>query len=223
MRHSHAVTFGEMPGEVNMHRGAHLAGVIRDETKHDPSRGFVGGFLMTTVPFSPDVLAQILYPGGWGRELTRVLENYDHLAGVMLIGEDLPMADNRITLHDTEKDQLGLPVPVINYEYHSNTKKMQAYALDRAASLYRSLGATEIHNMVDVLPSTHNMGTARIGHDPANSVCNTWGQSHDIDNLFISDGSLFPSAACENPTLTIVAMVLRQAEYLVGEINRGNI
>jgi choline dehydrogenase-like flavoprotein len=65
------------------------------------------------------------------------------------------------------------------------------------------------------------MGTARMGKDPKTSVCNPWGQTHDIENLFISDGSVFPTVGCENPTLTIVALALRQADYVYEQINRN--
>ena len=65
------------------------------------------------------------------------------------------------------------------------------------------------------------MGTARMGNDPKTSVCNAWGQTHDVRNLFVSDGSLFPSVGCENPTLTIVALALRQADYLAGQLARN--
>lgn len=223
MRHNIDVAIGEMPGEVNMHRGAHLAGIIRDERVHEPSRGFSGGFMMYTVPFSPDVLASLLKPGGWGRDLTAILENYDHLAGMMLMGEDLPEEGNRISLHERETDNYGLPVPVIRYESHPNSVNMQEYAMGKAESLYRSLGAKKVHRMMNVLPAGHNMGTARIGKDPRQSVCNPWGQTHDIANLFVSDGSLFPTSGCENPTLTIVALVLRQAKYLAEQLNSGHI
>lgn len=221
MRHLIAVVMAEMPGAVNMHRGAHQAGIVTDEGIHDPKRGFAGGFNMITVPFSPSVLARMLYPGGWGRDLTRILENYDHLAGMMVMGEDLPRPDNRISLHASEKDAHGLPVPVVRYVDHPNTLAMQDYALKKAAELYRTLGAEQVHNMVNVLPSGHNMGTARIGTDPTKSVCNPWGQTHDIPNLFVSDGSLFPTSACANPTLTIVALVMRQARYLTEQLKQG--
>ena len=75
----------------------------------------------------------------------------------------------------------------------------------------------------DVFPAAHNLGVARIGHDPATSVCNPWGQTHDIDNLFVSDGSLMPTVGCENPTLTIVALVLRQADYIQQQFEKGAI
>jgi choline dehydrogenase-like flavoprotein len=62
-----------------------------------------------------------------------------------------------------------------------------------------------------------------MGQDPSGSVCNRWGQAHDIDNLFISDGSVFPSAGCANPTLTIVALALRQGDYLAEQLDRGHV
>ena len=67
------------------------------------------------------------------------------------------------------------------------------------------------------------MGVARMGYDPATSVCNPWGQTHDIENLFISDGSVFPTSGCSNPTLTIVSLVLRQADYIVDQLESGGI
>ena len=84
----------------------------------------------------------------------------------------------------------------------------------KGRSVYESLGAESVHDLVDVFPATHNMGTARMGTDSASSVCNQWGQTHDVRNLFVSDGSLFTSAGCENPTLTIVALALRQGDYI---------
>jgi choline dehydrogenase-like flavoprotein len=74
-----------------------------------------------------------------------------------------------------------------------------------------------------MFPATHNMGVARMGEDPTTSVCNPWGQTHDIDNLFISDGSLFPTSGCANPTLTIISLVLRQADHIESELKAGTI
>ena len=214
MRHIIAGIVGDMPGAVNLHRGAHQAGVVRDESGFDPERGFVGGVLYLTVPFAPEIFARLLKPGAWGEEITATLERYDHLAAMLLHGEDLPRESNQITLHPTRRDQYGLPVPVIHYEHHPNSMRLLKYALDRGKQLYEALGAREVHEMVNVFPATHNLGTARMGTDAKTSVCNPYGQTHDIENLFVSDGSLFPSVGCENPTLTIVALALRQADYL---------
>ncbi len=173
------------------------------------------------MPFTPEIFARLLIPGAWGERIAAVLEKYDHLAAMLVHGEDMPRETNRITLHPTRKDQYGLPVPVIHYEEHPNSKRLQTYALRQGRRIYEALGATEVFEMVDVFPATHNMGTARMGNDPRTSVCNPYGQTHDIDNLFVSDGSLFPSAGCENPTLTIVALALRQADYLYRQLERN--
>lgn len=214
MRHVLAVVAGLMPGPVNMHRGTHQAGIIMDERGHDPKRGFSGGLLFQTVPFAPEFFARLLKPGAWGEEITAILERYDHLATLLVHGEDMAQESNQITLHPSRKDQYGLPVPVIHYEKHPNSIRVLDYALDKGRKIYKSLGAEQTFDIVDVFPATHNMGTARMGTNPKTSVCNRWGRTHDIENLYICDGSLFPSVGCENPTLTIVSLALRQADYL---------
>ena len=77
----------------------------------------------------------------------------------------------------------------------------------------RALNAEKVHNMVNVFSATHNMGAARIVVERNTSVCNEWGQTHEIDNFFL-DGSLFASAGCENSTSIIVALVFRQADHI---------
>ena len=223
MRHMIAGVVGRMPGEVNIHRGAHQAGIIKDERGYNPDRGFVGGILMLTVPFAPEIFAKFLQPNGWGPEYADILAHYNHLAAMLIHGEDLPQASNRITLHEQKVDGYGLPIPVVHYEEHPNTAKLREYALARGRSVYEALGAKDVYDMVNVFPATHNMGTARMGSDRETSVCNRWGQTHDVDNLFVSDGSLFTSAGCENPTLTIVALALRQADHIAGRVGRGEL
>ena len=217
MRHVITALVGIMPGEVHMYKGAQIAGVVRDETRNDPSRGFFGGFQIHTVPFTPGYLANTMLPGKWGKEFTDIMEQYRNFAGVMLMGEDLPCPDNRINLHPQRRDRYGLPVPVVHYRHHPNNRAMIKYAMDRARKMYESLGATRLFEML-AFPATHNMGTARMGDDPATSVCDRWGRTHDIGNLYVSDGSLFPSAGCENPTITIIALVLRQAEHILDRL-----
>ena len=223
MRHVIACLVGIMPGQVRQHRGAIQAGIIYDERYHDEGRGFFGGLLFETVSFTPESMARFIKPGSWGRAYTELLEQYDRMAALLIVGEDPPMGTNSITLHPTRKDGYGLPVPVVHYEQHDNSGKMLRYALDRGRRIYEALGAEQVLELVEVFPATHNMGTARMGDDPAASVCNRWGQTHDLDNLFISDGSLFPTSGCANPTLTIIALALRQAEYLTSLIRSNSI
>ena len=222
MRHVMGMIFGVMPGEVHMYKGTTCAGVIRDEVKHDTSRGFSGGFQYHLLAVSPEQIANYWEPSGWGRDYAEKLRLYKNLSGVIVTGEDPPQQSNRITLHPTERDQFGLPIAVVHYERHENTNAMLDYAYQRGRQMYESLGATEVFTW-DSFGATHNMGTARMGDDPAISVCNKWGQTHDIPNLFISDGSLFTSSGCANPTLTIISLMLRQADYLAGLLEDGKL
>lgn len=84
------------------------------------------------------------------------------------------------------------------------------------------MGATDVYEL-PAYPATHDMGTNRMHTDPARGVVNGYGQAHDIGNLFVSDGSLFTSSAACNPTLTIVALAIRQADYIAKEMNAQNI
>lgn len=222
MTHFTIVVISLMPKPVNFHRGTQMAGVVRDEMKHDRSRGFWGGYSINPVPFPPEFLARHLDYGAWGEELTATLEKYDHLAGLMMMGEDPPQADNRVTLDDADKDQYGLAVPVVHYRDHPNTERMKAHAYQRGKAIHKALGASKSYE-IGTLPATHNLGTARMSENSKQGVCNGWGQTHDIENLFVSDGSLFSTSGCANPTLTIVALALRQADYIKQQIVQGRI
>ncbi|MEX2525287.1 MAG: GMC family oxidoreductase [Gammaproteobacteria bacterium] len=222
MRHVLAAVVAVMPGKVAMYKGAQVAGYIHDERRHDTSRGFTGGFILHTVPFSPETMAGLLMQGEWGEDFVRKMNSYENMAGCMMVGEDLPESTNRITLHPTKKDRAGLPVPVVHYRFHDNSRAMQEYFVKVCHKLYGSLGAEDFIDQ-RLFPATHNMGVARMGEDPKTSVCNPWGQTHDVDNLFISDGSVFPTSGSANPTLTIVSLVLRQADYIAGELERGTL
>ncbi len=136
------------------------------------------------------------------------------------MGEDPPQASNRIVLHPTERDQYGLPVPVLEYTMHPNSVAMQRHANGKTTELYESLGATDIRAAEGEVSACHNMGVARMSASPDDGVTNRWGQTHDISNLFVSDGSVFTSSAAANPTLTIVALAIRQANHIAERMSR---
>jgi choline dehydrogenase-like flavoprotein len=218
MRHMGNFSFAVMPGPVNFHRGTRIAGLVSDEHRHDPSRGFAGGYLLEANTSPPEWTAAF---AGWGVEASHWMERYTHLAGILLIGEDPPQADNRIRLHPTDRDEIGLPVPVLEYRHHPNTTAMLRHAAGKARQLYQSLGAEDIRdNSHDLGGGCHNMGVARMSERPEDGVTNRWGQAHDVDNLFVSDGSLFSTSGAPNPTLTIVALAIRQAEHIASRMNR---
>ena len=111
-----------------------------------------------------------------------------------------PAADTAtaISLHPTEKDQHGLPVPVVHFTDHANDFAMRNHAFKAGRAIYESLGATEVFELPP-FPSTHNMGTCRQSENPRDGVCNSYGQAHDIPNLFISDGSQFTASGGGEP------------------------
>lgn len=222
MRHTTGSVFAIFKDPVHMYRGTVMAGYIGDEAKFDPSRGFAGGFEFETISLGLPFAAAFLNPGAWGRDYTRQLDQFNNMAGMWIVGEDLPQETNRITLHPTEKDQFGLPIPNVHYDDHPNDAAMRNYAYKRGADVYNAVGATQIIE-VPPYPSTHNLGSARQSENPRDGVCNKWGQCHDVKNLFISDGSQFTSGGGENPTLTIVTLAIRQADFIASESAKRNI
>nr|WP_320134629.1 GMC family oxidoreductase [uncultured Amphritea sp.] len=222
MRHVTGSVYGVFEKPVNMHRGTTMAGIIQDESEHNPKRGFVAGYEMETISLGLPFLAAFLNPGSWGKEFTGELDNYENMAGMWLVGEDMPQETNRITLNHEVKDQYGLPVANVHVTDHPNDVAMREHAYKQGAAVYESIGALNTIR-VPPYPSTHNLGTNRMSLNAKDGVVNGWGQSHDIANLFISDGSQFTTGATENPTLTIVALAIRQSEYIAREMAAMNI
>lgn len=220
MRHTTGSVYAVFDKPVNMYRGTTMAGIITDESRNDPSRGFVGGYEMETLSLGLPFMAAFLDPGAWGREFTSALDRYDHMAGMWLVGEDMPQQSNAVTLHPTEKDQFGLPIPHVHFDDHPNDVAMRDHAYRQGMALYDAVGAVRTFP-TPPYPSTHNLGTNRMSDKARDGVVNKWGQAHDIDNLFVSDGSVFTTGAAENPTLTIVALALRQADYIADRMSQG--
>ena len=219
MHHTAALAFGIFDKPVNMYRGITTPGTVFDEMGHDETRGFAGGYLIEAVSLGLPFMSVLADPTGWGQDYAQFLESYDHMAGVLLNGEDMPQGNNRVSLHDEETDQYGLPAPVVHVEEHPNETAMRDHFFGKASELFEAVGARHVHKTVP-LSATHNLGTCRMSDDPDTGVVNAWGRSHEIQNLFISDGSQFTSSTCENPTLTIVALAIRQAEHIAGEMSR---
>ncbi len=222
MRHMTGSVYAVFDKPVRMWRGTTMAGIIQDEAEHNPSRGFAGGYEMETVSLGLPFMAAFLNPGAWGRSFTTALDAYENMAGMWLVGEDMPQETNRVTLNPEVKDQWGLPVPNVNYSDHPNDIAMREHAYRQGAAIYDAVGATRTFP-TPPYPSTHNLGTNRMSADPKDGVVNKWGQTHDIANLFISDGSQFTTSASENPTLTIVALAIRQADHIAEEMSKGNL
>ncbi len=142
-------------------------------------------------------------------------------------GEQLPDPDNRVTLHPSRRDQWGNPVAVMNVTYGENERIMLEEARTDAIAMLEAAGCTDIRsgevNLTKPGNRIHEMGSARMGRDPATSVLNGWCQAHDVDNLFVTDGSFMASAACQNPSLTYMAFSARAANYAADLIADGTL
>jgi choline dehydrogenase-like flavoprotein len=217
--HTGGFVWGILEKPIYFWRGATLAGIVEDETKNDPKRGFVGGYHLELAALDLPSLPLAGFPHTlWGRELGFIMEHYRSMAGVFINGEDMPRATNRITLNPQVKDAFGLPVANIHMDDHDNNVAMRTHAQRQAKALYEAVGAIRVVNSRQT-PATHNMCTARMNRDPRDGVANAHGQTHDIPNLFISDGSAMSTPGSANPTLTIVALALRQAEFIAQQMS----
>ncbi|MEO9649796.1 MAG: GMC family oxidoreductase [Roseobacter sp.] len=222
MRHMTGSVYGVFDKPVKMWRGTTMAGIVQDESRHDPERGFVGGYELETLSLGLPFMAAFLDPGAWGREFTSALDSYENMAGMWIVGEDMPQETNRVTLNHEVKDQWGIPVVNVHFDDHPNDIAMRTHAYQQGQAIYDAVGATRTFP-TPPYPSTHNLGTNRMSEDPRDGVVNKWGQTHDVENLFISDGSQFTTGAAENPTLTIVALAIRQADHLAKELANGTL
>jgi len=222
MRHTTGSVYGVFEKPVHMYRGTTMAGIITDEARHDPSRGFAGGYELETLSLGLPFMAAFLDPGGWGRTFASAMDSYDHMAGMWIVGEDMPQEQNAIKLHAELKDQYGMAIPDVWFTDHPNDEAMRNHAYKQGMALYEAVGATRTFP-TPPYPSTHNLGTNRMSEKAEDGVVNKWGQTHDIKNLFVSDCSQFTTGAAVNPTLTIVALAIRLADYIAQEMAAGNI
>ncbi|HET9580040.1 MAG TPA: GMC family oxidoreductase [Usitatibacter sp.] len=222
MRHMTGSVYAVFKEPVRMYRGTTMAGIIQDEQVNNPKRGFVGGYEMETLSLGLPFMAAFLDPGAWGPDFTWAIDRYPNMAGMWLVGEDMPRETNRVTLNASVKDKHGLPVPNVHFDDHDNDIAMRNHAYTQGEHVYKAAGAVRTFR-TPPYPSTHNLGTCRMSDKPRDGVCNKHGQAHDVANLFISDGSQFTTGGGENPTLTIVTLAIRQADYIASQMSQGAI
>ncbi|MFL2856272.1 MAG: GMC oxidoreductase [Pseudohongiellaceae bacterium] len=140
-------------------------------------------------------------------------------------GEQLPNPNNRVTLHPTKTDKWGNPQALFDVSYGENEHTMLEEARKDAVAMLEAAGCTDINsNPVNLtVPGNriHEMGSARMGNDPSNSVLNKWCQAHDVPNLFITDGAFMTSAACQNPSISYMAFTARACDYAVKKLEEN--
>lgn len=163
--------------------------------------------------FGADLKNALTVPGAWK-------------IGITGFGECLPYADNRVTLNQERKDAFGLPTLNIDAEWKENEKIMRKDIKDSAAEMLEASGFKNVKmydNRNNIGLGIHEMGTARMGKDPKTSVLNKWNQVHEVPNVFVTDGAAMTSSACQNPSLTYMALTARAANHAVEELKKMNL
>jgi choline dehydrogenase-like flavoprotein len=212
--------FDEDLGSTHGVWGQHLHSLEFYET--DASRGFVRGAKWGLQPTGGPVSMTRAYPWGeenaiWGEAFhAGIRKRLGHSAMWGIIAEDLPDDKNRVVLDPELKDGDGIPAPKIIYRMSENSFRLLDFHVKRAKESLEAAGAYETV-IAPLIRETgwHLLGTCKMGTDPATSVVDAWGRTHDIPNLFIFDGSIWPTSSGMNPTATIAAMSLRCADHLV--------
>ncbi|RBL89975.1 GMC oxidoreductase [Chitinophaga flava] len=143
--------------------------------------------------------------------------------GLMGFGECLPYKENTVSLDHSVKDAWGQPVLKINCEFKDNEMQMRKDMASEAVAMLEAAGLKNVRSFDrESYPgmAIHEMGTARMGRDPKTSVLNEWNQVHAVKNVFVTDGACMTSSACQNPSLTYMALTARAADHAVKELKR---
>jgi choline dehydrogenase-like flavoprotein len=213
-------TVGYRPNGIYVPRFRNLNG--RDEdAEFLRGYGFQGGasrldwaaMSSRTPGFGADFKNNLREPGPWNM----------HFSG---FGEILPNPDNGVSLHPTLKDRFGIPQVRFNTAYRENEKKMIDDIMHQGTEMLKAAGATNIYTNPGQMimgRGVHEMGTARMGDDPKESVLNRWNQAHDVPNLFVTDGACMTSASCVNPSITYMALTARAANHAAELVASGTL
>jgi choline dehydrogenase-like flavoprotein len=178
---------------------------------------------------------------GWGNERQRISDAYGVGADFkealtepgdwhMMLGgwgEQLPHPENKATLSKTQKDKWGLPLLEFDCMFRENEKAMRKDMMQGAVEMLEKAGLKNIESYNDETSypglCIHEMGTARMGNDPKTSVLNKWNQLHEVKNVFNTDGACMTSSACQNPSITYMALTARACDYAVTELKKQNL
>lgn len=223
MMHPYSAVVGTFEDEIGTTQGAygHLLHSL-EFYETDESRGFVRGAKWGLMPTGGAMEMTRAFPWGdnqdlWGANFNEtVRERLNHSATWGIIAEDLPEEHNRVELSSSLVDEHGLPSVKVHYETSENSRRLLAFHVERAKESFLEAGAKK----VTVAPHIRNtgwhlLGTAKMGVSAEDSVVDHSGRAHTVSNLYIVDGSTWPTSAGVNPTATVVAMALRTAELII--------
>ena len=221
---------GLHPEPLGSHRGLPADLICWDYNAPDAIPGIVGGCRFGSGIAEADLIGPIAYAtravGGWGKDhKRRMRESFGRALGVGAIGESLPNAGSFIDLDPLAKDGQGMPKARIHSRLDETELKRLSFMATKTREILKASGVPELFEefgAYDAFNATHVFGTCRMGTDPATSVVDPFLRSHRWRNLYIADGSVFPSSGGgEGPSLTISALALRTAAHVAGAARRG--
>ena len=235
MGHTSARTAGLFPNDNAADTDLLTNGIYGDEFyRSQPGRGFARGFRLGSLGYLGPVPPAVgdgpsssastvpaamrtgrIVPVAWGAAHHAAFqERVSHTVSIGVSGEELPDEGNRLELHPTLTDDMGIPAPKLVYKRSENTHKLLNFGMERSKELLLAAGATKILSSEIAMGGHHLMGTARMGNDPSRSVVDKWGRAHDVKNLFVIDGGVFTTSGAVTPTSTIQAIALRTADFI---------
>ncbi|HKG49289.1 MAG TPA: GMC family oxidoreductase [Actinomycetales bacterium] len=219
--HEYSASVGTFDDPVNAWAGGGYVSASSFEFYgHDESRGHVSGGHIAAAGVGIPLPINWGLPGRptWGAEAKQVdREYFSHSMAVAMVLHDMPQHDNRVDLDDEVTDAWGLPVARITLTPHENDLAQGRFLVDRCGEILEAAGAKGVDRVYAERVTgncSHQHGTARMGHDPQTSVLDADCRAHEVENLYVVDGSPFPTATGANPTLTIMANAWRVAEHI---------
>ncbi len=221
MTHSNHAVWGIMEDEIRWYKGPPSMAVCEHWNYEDCGKDFYGGYaFMSQGPLPIDHAKGLVSSTGmFGAKLRQHMALYNHMAGLKIVGEAEPLEQNGVELSD-DLDELGIPLPKVTYSFSDNDKRLYKHSLRFMRQVLEAAGG---RNFIETESSAHLLGGCRMGWSPASSVANSDGRTWDISNLWICDGSLFPTSGGVNPSLTIQALAARIADRIIAMSARGEL
>jgi choline dehydrogenase-like flavoprotein len=196
---------------------------VTEHWNYDDSdkKDFHGGYAFMSQGPLPVGWAQAMavQRGLWGIALREEMTRYNHVVGLRIVGETEPQLHNRIEIAE-EKDRLGLPIARMTFSYSENDRRLMKHSVGSMRSVLEAAGGKKIWVDDD---TSHLMGGCRMGNSPDDSVVDKDGRGWSIRNLWVCDGSLFPTSGGVNPSLTIQALACRMGDRIKDLASRGEL
>jgi choline dehydrogenase-like flavoprotein len=222
MVQANQAVWGLLEREVRSYKGPPSLAITEHWNYTDRGKDFFGGYSYMSQGPLPVLWSRVVSGkrGYWGERLRAKMQDYNHQVGLKIVGELMAQERNAVTLGE-EKDQYGLQIPRVSYSYCDNDKRLIRHALGFLRRAMDTLDARDVWEETE--DTCHLHGTARMGDDPRTSVVDADCRSWDIPNLWICDGSVFPTVGGVNPSLTIQAIACRTADRIKALAARGEL